>query len=367
MTRAEKELHITGSVKLGEDEEEEARDLSLRLKSFVEKKRGDSGNRIEGDTIIDNDTFFGLLLPAIADHIPPEGSETQAPFFSLEPIPVYVDDPFHGGEQAGELFPNNPRGLAAILKKAAPYYEKIESQNTITTPIIKRSHRASTSFRESAGTEQAVHSFTVDQSNSGRSAAAVFGAIDGILQRFAAGNGVPGQGGEAAGAPPDPRVFAPADFGTIAHGCVEALMTGAVPALPAGLGGRLAPAEGEALLAAGVELAKAGLDSPLGRIARNSSVRKSEYPFRSLYEDTFINGTIDLLFEDDRAVHVVDFKTDSEEKPGEHTAQMAFYYRAATDLFGKPHNQECLVWLYYLRTGHAVEMTAAARDFRIDL
>jgi ATP-dependent helicase/nuclease subunit A len=367
MTRAEKELHITGSVKLGEDEEEKARDLSLRLKSFVEEKRGDSGNRIEGDTIIDNDTFFGLLLPAIADHIPPEGSEAQAPFFSLEPIPVYTEDPFYGGEQAGELFPNNPKGLAAFLKKAAPYYENIDPQNTIATPVIKRSHRAPTSFREAEGAATITHSFTVDQNNSGRSAAAVFGKIDGILQRFAAGNGIPGQSGEAEAPPPDPRAFTPADFGTIAHGCVEALMTGAVPALPAGLGGRLAPAEGEALLAAGIELAKAFLDSPLGRIARNASARKSEYPFRSLYGDTFINGTIDLLFEDDRTVYVVDFKTDGEEKPGEHTAQMAFYYRAATDLFGKPHNKECTVWLYYLRTGHAVEMTEAARDFTIDL
>jgi hypothetical protein len=207
----------------------------------------------------------------------------------------------------------------------------------------------------------------VDQSKSGRSAAAVFSNIDGILQRFAAGEGGSGQGGDTAAPPPDPRAFTPADFGTIAHGCVEALMTGAVPALPAGLGGRLVPAEGDALLAAGVELAKAFLDSPLGRIAQNAQARKSEYPFRSLYGDTFINGTIDLLFEDDRAVHVVDFKTDSEENPGEHTAQMAFYYRAATDLFGKPHNKECLVWLYYLRTGHAVEMTAAARGFKIDL
>jgi ATP-dependent helicase/nuclease subunit A len=139
-------------------------------------------------------------------------------------------------------------------------------------------------------------------------------------------------------------------------------MRGAVPALPSGLGGRLAPAEGDALLAAGIALAEAFLDSPLGRIARNATARKSEYPFRSLYGNIFVNGTIDLLFEDDRAVYVVDFKTDSSENPGEHRAQMAFYYRAAMDLFGTPHKRECRVWLYYLRTGHAVEMTEAARD-----
>jgi hypothetical protein len=34
---------------------------------------------------------------------------------------------------------------------------------------------------------------------------------------------------------------------------------------------------------------------------------------------------------------------------------------------GKPRNKACLVWLYYLRTGHAVDMTEAARDFKVDL
>jgi ATP-dependent helicase/nuclease subunit A len=53
---------------------------------------------------------------------------------------------------------------------------------------------------------------------------------------------------------------------------------------------------------------------------------------------------------------VLDFKTDSRENPDEHTVQLACYYRAAHDLF--PPQKNCRIWLYYLRTGHAVEMTA---------
>jgi ATP-dependent helicase/nuclease subunit A len=348
MTRAEQELYITGSLDLGEDVEEDggAEALPRRLKSYVEGKREKSaaGDRIEGDSIIDNDTLFGLLLPAVADHIPPEGPVDQTPFFSLEPIPVYLDESSYGSEG----FHNNPGGLAAFLKKAAPYYEKIDPKNIIATPVIENNHRSPSSFRETAGGEKTALSFTVDKDKSGRGAEAVFVKVDAILERFAAED-------------EESPSFTPAGFGTLAHVCVEALMTGAAPALPSGLGGRLTPAEGDALLSAGTELAEMFLDSPLGRIARNAPIRKSEYPFRSLYGNTFINGVIDLIFEDDETVYVADFKTDSVEEPGEHTAQMAFYYRAGMDLLGSPHKKECRVWLYYLRTGHAVEMTEAVK------
>ena len=75
---------------------------------------------------------------------------------------------------------------------------------------------------------------------------------------------------------------------------------------------------------------------------------------------------MDLLFEDDHAVYVVDFKTDGLEEPGDHLAQMAFYHRAGMDLLGRLHTKPCRVWLYYLRTGHAVEMTEAAKGFVLE-
>ena len=63
---------------------------------------------------------------------------------------------------------------------------------------------------------------------------------------------------------------------------------------------------------------------------------------------------------------MVDFKTDSRECPGEHIPQMACYYRAASDLFAAPAHKHCTIWLYYLRSGHAVEVTEAAREFNLE-
>ncbi|WP_010253956.1 UvrD-helicase domain-containing protein [Treponema primitia] len=358
MTRAERELYLTGSLDLGEDENEE-KDISLRLKAFVDEKRAgsDTADRIAGDTILDNDTFFGLFLPALADHIPQEGLQTTPSFFSLESIPVYTDTPVNSPRQQGAVFYNDRRGLAAFLKEAAPYYDKIGEENSIITPEIKNNHRTPTLFHFES--DPAQFSYTIDKDNSGEKAVEIFAAVDDILKRFAAK-------GKAAGLDPGAEAFTPADFGTIAHACVDALMNHETPAIPAKLGGPLSPQEADTLLSAGIELAKGFLESPLGQSALSAPLRKSEFRFRSLNGAIFINGTIDLLFEDDRVVYVVDFKTDSVEEPGEHLAQMAFYYRAAMDLLGKPHGKDCQLWLYYLRTGHAVEMTDAAKNLKLE-
>jgi ATP-dependent helicase/nuclease subunit A len=59
---------------------------------------------------------------------------------------------------------------------------------------------------------------------------------------------------------------------------------------------------------------------------------------------------MDLAFELDGTVYVIDYKTDRDEIPDRHREQLAVYRKAAKDLFGKPVE----TWLFYLRTGHAV-------------
>jgi hypothetical protein len=74
-----------------------------------------------------------------------------------------------------------------------------------------------------------------------------------------------------------------------------------------------------------------------------------------------------LSFRQDKdGYHVVDFKTDSIETPGIHVAQMACYFQAVRSLYALPEKKECRVWLYYLRTGHAVEMTERVSKFNIE-
>ncbi|MDR1025737.1 MAG: PD-(D/E)XK nuclease family protein, partial [Treponema sp.] len=152
-----------------------------------------------------------------------------------------------------------------------------------------------------------------------------------------------------------------AEFGTLAHLCVEEQLPSPgqdsrETRIPPGLAGRFSPAEMQILLEAGKSIAGRFLASPLGEEARAAPFRRGEYPFRCLKNipagDIFINGIIDLLFEWDNEVRVVDFKTDSSERPEEHLAQMTIYRQAARELRGKP----CRVWLYYLRSGRAVEI-----------
>jgi ATP-dependent helicase/nuclease subunit A len=157
----------------------------------------------------------------------------------------------------------------------------------------------------------------------------------------------------------------------MAHICVEACLNGKVAVIPSNISGLLSPPELSILLEAGNELAKRFVHSPLGKIAENAKMRENEFPFRSLIKnkegkEIFINGTIDLFFEDSSFIHIVDFKTDSIESPGEHIAQISCYYHAVSSLFAAQEKKQCRVWLYYLRSGHAIEMTEKAKQFNIE-
>jgi ATP-dependent exoDNAse (exonuclease V) beta subunit len=92
------------------------------------------------------------------------------------------------------------------------------------------------------------------------------------------------------------------------------------------------------------------IQSPLGS-------RKTEFPVITLVKvngkEFTVKGQIDILFEHEGYIHVVDFKTDSNEKPKHHINQMAAYKRAIGDIFGKP--VRC--WLFYLRSRHEFEIT----------
>jgi ATP-dependent helicase/nuclease subunit A len=374
MTRAEHELYITGSCSLGRNAEPSTTEnLPARLAAAIQEKQdkqkiNDEKNgvtRIPGDAVIDNDTLFGLLLPALCarllvGRLPagrlPGGAEPAgaAAFFSLESIPVYTGGYIRARERAAGAFRNDRAGLSRFIGAIAPAYEKAAA---CSTPDLPNLYRSPTSFRgEAADTGPGaaplagdpVSVFRADPDHSGPGAADIFGKVDPILARRAGA-----EDGEAG--------FTAADFGIIAHACVESLLNGERPVLPPGQGGRLRPEESGDILDAGIALAERFIQSPLGEMARNAPLRKSEYSFRSLAatpegEQIFINGTIDLLFEDEHSVYVVDFKTDSRENPAEHIPQMSFYYRAAVELRGKP----CRLWLYYLRTGRAVDMTGAA-------
>jgi ATP-dependent helicase/nuclease subunit A len=363
MTRAEKELYLTGVLDINDGTETD--DLSIKIKNYTEKERKNKENQVYGDSIIDNDTFFGLILPSIASHVPQDtpqgGVKMGASFFNLEAIPVYTEEYIKNQETKTGGFTNDQKGLYEYLKKVEPFYQKAE---IIQTPDIKDNHITPVSLRnrEEGGdeeTELSGRGVLYDTDYSGEKADDVFEKVDSMLVRFSRANDDYTERFNSGG------------FGTIAHICVDAYLNGQEPVIPSNISCLLTPAETDAFLAAGRELARRFVRSPLGKIAERARLRESEFSFRSFLKnrkgrEVFINGTIDLFFDDRKFIHVVDFKTDGKETPAEHTAQMACYHKAVCDLFALPAKKQCRPWLYYLRTGHAVDMAQRIKLYNLE-
>ncbi|WP_461256450.1 UvrD-helicase domain-containing protein [Treponema sp. R80B11-R83G3] len=357
MTRAEKELYITGSLNI--DDKIKTDDFSLLLKKHIEEEQSKGKeNYIEGDSILNNDTMFGLLLPAIASHIPDEGLKKDSSFFNLEEIPVLTEEDLKKQETGLYGITNDQNGLNEFFKKVSPFYERKE---IIKTLFLRKNHITPVSLKKNEEENKEIEGkeLPVKEEFSGIKSRDVFRKVDSILSRFS-------QSDDEAS-----ERFNSGSFGTIAHICVEALLENTEIVIPSNISGLLNEDEFNILLEAGKKLARRFVASPLGKIAQMAKQRESEFPFRTLLKskagkEIFINGTIDLFFADKDAVHIVDFKTDSSEKPWEHTAQMACYYQAISNLFATHVKKECRIWLYYLRTGHAVEMTDRVRMVNIE-
>ena len=357
MTRAGKDLYITGSLEIKNPDETE--NFSLLLKKFIEDKCKNTANYIEGDLIINNDTLFGLLLPAIAGHIPNDGLGTGS-FFRLEEIPRLSEEYIKEEESKNTKVRNSQKALDDFLQNAELYYKKAE---IIKTPVLHDNHITAVSLKENIadnGDENlSATSKFVNLGFSGKTCDDIFKNVDATLLRFSQNTDETSEKLNSG------------SFGTIAHICVEAQLNNTEAVIPSNISGLLSPPEMTDLLEAGKELAKRFVLSPLGKIAETAKLRESEFSFRSLLKnrkgkEIFINGTVDLFFEDKETIHIVDFKTDSSEKPGEHTAQMSCYYHAICALFAVPLKKQCRIWLYYLRTGHAVEMTEKAKHFNLE-
>jgi ATP-dependent helicase/nuclease subunit A len=151
--------------------------------------------------------------------------------------------------------------------------------------------------------------------------------------------------------------IAPADFGSLVHAVLEGRLKGKPLLIPPKIKSRVDEKKFQSLVTAAESMADGFLSSELGRRFAASGRHGSEFPIvtSALAEgkQVAIMGQIDLLFVAENEVVVVDFKTDRIENPADHYGQLAAYYRAAGDIFGKPAS----VWLFYLRSGSAVNAT----------
>ncbi len=132
-------------------------------------------------------------------------------------------------------------------------------------------------------------------------------------------------------------------FGSLVHAILRDLPLGP-EAGRATLEG-LARLHGRQLAATGAEVAAAPalvaavLAHPLMERAGQASRVRREVPFTlRLPGDFLVEGVIDLLFEDEDGVTVVDFKTDRPEGETLETylRQLAWYVAAAENLLGRP-------------------------------
>ena len=135
----------------------------------------------------------------------------------------------------------------------------------------------------------------------------------------------------------------PAEFGSLVHRVIEERFNlgGAALARPP-------VSEAERLAN---QYASVFFESEIGKKSLSSQFRKTEFPFLSLYEEggkkTYVSGVIDLLFEAEDEIYIVDYKTDRLINPEKYEKQLAAYSRAAEDLFAK----NTRAYLFYLREG----------------
>jgi ATP-dependent exoDNAse (exonuclease V) beta subunit len=110
----------------------------------------------------------------------------------------------------------------------------------------------------------------------------------------------------------------------------------------------------ERLLASALALCRNFFDSELGTLSVQATRVQREWPFLYLYQDEqgplYINGQMDLAFELQDRLYLVDFKTDRRYRTGEHECQLALYRLAAAE----QSEREIHTFLFLLRSAQAL-------------
>jgi ATP-dependent helicase/nuclease subunit A len=320
MTRAESALFMTASLprrtreeKNGDDPENaEYSEASVknRLAELAAKKRDSAAS-----------SFLDLLLPVI-------GSGGEGPFF-IQPIP-----PFSRDEPPPDARRARP-SMREAAERAAELYARAE---LIAAPPPEITGIPAGSLRYiPAGLERARG--VPGGAEGGKTGEA--DAVDRLLE------------GTGLGA---------ADFGILVHGFLAARFNGAGPEIPPEISAKPDKRRLLPVLEAARTMAEGFFSSELGRRCQSAALREAEFPVLTSAairgKTLAITGRIDLLFESEDAIHIVDFKTDRVQDPRRHLGQIAVYRQAVLDIFHKP--VRC--WLFYLRSGTGVELTDQAEQ-----
>jgi ATP-dependent helicase/nuclease subunit A len=237
-----------------------------------------------------------------------------------------------------------PRGRAGIRRAAALYSEAEGRLKTISMPAVAAATAAAAAagaklmYDKAAETEQPEIFIAWKQASR-------------LAETASTGRTSPSSRLLSDG---DDRFFedlslTPAEFGSLVHRVIEERFNadGAEPA-------RQPVSEAERLAK---QYASAFFESELGKKSLRSPFRKTEFPFLSLYDEggkkTYISGVIDLLFEAENEIYIIDYKTDRSINPEKYYKQLAAYSRAVEDIFAK----KTRAFLFYLREGRLCPYT----------
>jgi ATP-dependent helicase/nuclease subunit A len=382
MTRAKSMLYVSGRYSLHE-KDDSSLELSLyeriKKKIFSQREKAEDENKssdIPGDKILVNGSLFGLLLPSVVDVYEKDALRSKELIALDEMNLITRDEADNIIKETQTKNTSVKMRLQDFANAASPLYETAQ---VITTPVIPQNRASPTSsalhnlFYNERDTQQyAIIPMIHDEAMLQKIKNAV-DCVDEILAQYAdlsesqvsdeefydALTGVTGN---------DKRVFTAADFGAIAHAASESVITGAKMIIPPQIDSLLTPAQSKKVIQSALAFAECFSKTQLGEAARRavkSGWFKTEYGFRTriAHPDDcgfFIDGIIDLLFEESESnncVTIVDFKTDKIIAPEKHIPQLACYYRAATAI----RKKTARVWIYYLRTGEACDVTDAVR------
>ena len=397
LTRAEKELYISASYSLNQ----KARDLleaaqkngfennavskymseyssqelfcAQRLCALFDSKTETVKNAenllVKPEFYVPNGSFFALLLPFIAFFS--RSTDGCCPF-TLELIPRMSRQ-----DIARLSSVKKTASLQDVQKQLAFVYKNVP---VLTAPVLPSPYRNPSKLCEtlssglsdvlSDASEELIgapevftdpsegHIASPEQGHAQFSAQKRL-AVDDIIQSIPNG------------------AFGYEDFGTIAQAFTEAAFTGKTVHIPAVTAAALNTSQLKTVTETAQKMAEGFVNSSLGQKAKNAVWRKNEYAFKLLLtkakngeeQDSsyvIVNGTMDLVYENkDGSLVVVDFKTDFSENPENHIVQLASYRRAAALMRHKnPLDVHC--FLYYFRTGHAVDISAQTEQVDLE-
>ena len=356
MTRAEKELYLISNFNINQTVQEKILEtqqnenfdftkkdfsheellefFSLMATTKIEEKSKETlTNQLAQSKCITNDTFMGFMLYAISEwNKDGEGKYPNCPF-KLESIDFEI--------QEDENFEKR-KSVEQLICEIKPEYENAQIIQTeksdfgYISPSTLSNHNE---LIEEEREEKSIHKNSQIE-------------IDKIIQGF------------------ENKEFSYDKFGTIAHAFAEAIFTKEEPKIPSHLIQMLSESQKEKVFEVAKTMAQKFYDSELGKMAQVSPWRKNEYNFKLLVKENskignaefqdkgIMSGQIDLVFQDSKDTEkfiVVDFKTDTDEIPEIHFNQLESY-RLAVSKFKNTSLSNVKCFLFYLRSGHFVEV-----------